>query len=79
MTRRVITHDTLFDALYGGRRDGGPETAKVVERVTVYKLRGRMHPHGIEIKTIYGVGYEISEADQMKLRALVTTMRRDGE
>lgn len=31
-------------------------------KVQISRIRKKLKPHGIEIKTVYGVGYELSEA-----------------
>jgi DNA-binding response OmpR family regulator len=40
-------------------------------KVAVWKLRQRLKPHGIEIKTWRGVGYYLDDADKAKLKQLM--------
>lgn len=40
-------------------------------KVAVWKLRQRLKPHGIEIKTWRGVGYYLDEENKVKLKALM--------
>ena len=45
-------------------------------KVAVWKLRQRLKPHGIEIKTWRGVGYYLDEENKVKLKALME--KKDG-
>ena len=69
--------EVLVAALYGDRQDGGPEYARRCVWMAVHELRKKIKSHGIKIRTVRFQGYEISEADQAKLRALVATVKRD--
>ena len=40
-------------------------------KVAVWKLRQRLKPHGIEIKTWRGVGYYLDDENKVKLTALM--------
>lgn len=71
MNRRFAPHEMLIDSLYGTRSDGGPECAIQVIRLTVMRLRKKIRRFGIEVQSRFGIGYEISEADQNKLRELL--------
>lgn len=45
-------------------------------KVAVWKLRQRLKPYGIEIKTWRGVGYYLDDENKAKLKALME--KRDG-
>lgn len=77
--RRLVTHEQIINCFYGGCFDSEPRKPEDVIAVTVAHLRRKLSDYEIKIRSRYTIGYEISEADQTKLRALVTTMRRDGE
>ncbi len=47
---------TLEDAAFGHRRDGGPEHAEKIVRLTIYRLRKR----GFPIKTTWSRGYHFA-------------------
>ena len=45
-------------------------------KVAVWKLRQRLKPHGIEIKTWRGVGYYLDDENKAKLKTLME--KKDG-
>jgi DNA-binding response OmpR family regulator len=45
-------------------------------KVAVWKLRQRLKPHGIEIKTWRGVGYYLDDENKAKLKAMME--KKDG-
>jgi DNA-binding response OmpR family regulator len=55
----VCTKDTIMAALY---RDLGKDEAdiKIVD-VLVCKARKKLRPFGVEIKTVWGVGYQLAD------------------
>ena len=71
LSRRIVTRQLMLDAMYDERNDGGPDCAQKVIDTTVCRLRKKLDPFGISLRTLRSQGYEISEADQTKLRALV--------
>jgi two-component system cell cycle response regulator CtrA len=56
--RELATKDAIMTALYGGRVDDAAE-AKIVD-VFICKMRRKLAPFGIEIKTHWGQGYFIA-------------------
>lgn len=70
----IVSTDRLIDALYGARRDGGPNDASHVVRQQIYKMRAKLAPLGVEIETVgfgRGIdGYRIRGAEV--LETLVT-------
>ena len=53
-----------------GRGDG-EETEKLRSKVSIYNLRQRLKPYGIEIKTWRGVGYYLDDENKAKLKQLM--------
>jgi hypothetical protein len=58
-----------------GRGDG-EETEKLRSKVSIYNLRQRLKPYGIEIKTWRGVGYYLDDENKAKLKQLME--KKDG-
>jgi DNA-binding response OmpR family regulator len=67
---RVATKDILFEALYGDRPECDQPHAKTVE-VLMSKLRGKVAPLGIVIRTEYGSGYFMDAFDRLRLAGLL--------
>ena len=72
LKRQVMSHTQLFEAVWGG--DSDRET-KIVE-VVVCKLRAKLRPHGIAIRTEHGVGYFIPPDSKAVARALIEAHAR---
>jgi len=53
---RIVTRDHLTDALWGSDPDGGPDDPEGSVKVYISRLRRR---HGLEIETVWGVGYRL--------------------
>lgn len=70
MGRAYATKETIHATIDARRLDHHEEYAerdrKLIEAL-ICKMRGRLRPFGIEIKTVWGHGYEI--AGEMKSRA----------
>jgi DNA-binding response OmpR family regulator len=73
LKRQVMSQTQLFEAIWGG--DSDRET-KIVE-VMICKLRAKLRPHGIAIRTEHGVGYFIPPASKAAARALIAA--HEGE
>jgi len=73
LRRQVMTHAQLFEAIWGGDSDCN---IKIVE-VVVCKLRAKLRPHGIAIRTEYGVGYFIPPDSKATARALIAAHVRE--
>src|SRR5262249_44392450 len=67
LKRQVMSHTQLFEAIWGG--DSDRET-KIVE-VMICKLRAKLRPYGIAIRTEHGVGYFIPPDSKAAARALI--------
>ena len=70
MSRQECSREALIDAMYGDRPDGGPEYAKKIIDISICKLRRKLVPFGVTIKTVWNWGYSIGKEDQQVLRAL---------
>ena len=57
---KVVTKQQLVDHLYGWE---GTSTSNAVE-VVVYRLRKKLEPSGVEIRTVRGMGYLIEKPRQ---------------
>jgi DNA-binding winged helix-turn-helix (wHTH) protein len=73
LRRQVMTHTQLFEAIWGGDSE---RNIKIVE-VVVCKLRTKLRPHGIAIRTEYGLGYFIPPASKATARALIAAHERE--
>ena len=72
--RNVASYEYIDQVLAGqgnfGRGDG-EETEKLRSKVSIYNLRQRLKPHGIEIKTWRGIGYYLDDENKAKLKQLM--------
>jgi DNA-binding winged helix-turn-helix (wHTH) protein len=75
LRRQVMTHAQLFEAIWGGDSDC---SVKIVE-VMVCKLRAKLRPHGIAIRTEHGVGYFVPSDSKAKARAQIAAHERECE
>ena len=73
LRRQVMTHTQLFEAIWGGDSD---RSIKIVE-VVVCKLRAKLRPHGIAIRTEHGVGYFIPPESKATARAQIVSHERE--
>ena len=67
--RRRVTKEQLMTALYCHRPDNEP-CAKIID-VMICKIRKKLKPHGIEIKTIWYEGYEIPLGSIERIKAMI--------
>jgi DNA-binding response OmpR family regulator len=65
----IVPTETLVDAIYGSRRDGGPDGAAHAVRTQIYKMRAKLAAIGVEIETVgHGRGsdgYRLKNADAL--------------
>ena len=61
---------TFMTALFSDRIDDPPDI-KIID-VWICKMRHKLKPFGIEIKTVWGCGYAIPEASKTIARELIT-------
>jgi two-component system OmpR family response regulator len=55
---RVVTKEQIFDRLFGWGEDAGTNAIEVC----VHRVRRKLEPFGIEIRTVRGMGYLIEKA-----------------
>ena len=67
--RRRVTKDQLMTALYCHRPDNEPG-AKIIDTY-ICKIRKKLKPHGIEIKTVWCEGYEIPLGSIERIKAMI--------
>src|SRR5215469_13788520 len=67
--RRRVTKDQLMTALYCHRPDNEPGT-KIIDTY-ICKIRKKLKPHGIEIKTVWCEGYEIPLDSIERIKAMI--------
>ena len=72
LRRQVMTHAQLFEAIWGGDSECD---LKIVE-VVVCKLRAKLRPHGIAIRTEHGVGYYVPPESKAAAHALIDAHAR---
>jgi two-component system cell cycle response regulator CtrA len=72
LRRQVVSHAQLFEAIWGGDSE---RNSKVVE-VYVCKMRQKLRPQGIEIRTEYGSGYFLPPASKQRVREMVAEQAR---
>lgn len=65
ITREQCTKEQLLAGIYSARADDPPEI-KIVD-VYVCKIRKKLKPFGIEIETLWGVGYRIAPASKARI------------
>jgi hypothetical protein len=69
--REVVTQNAAFAILYGSKADGEiPSDPKNVVSVLIMRLRKKISPHGIDIKTRTGVGYYMTGDAKNRLRRI---------
>jgi two-component system cell cycle response regulator CtrA len=69
MNNRSPRRETFMTALFSDRIDEPPDV-KIID-VWICKMRRKLQPFGIEIKTCRGVGYEMTEASKVIARQLL--------
>jgi hypothetical protein len=62
-----VTFERVYSALYNHLDE---PRAYATMKVVMCKARSKLRPHGITIKSIFGIGFEIDEADRNALRHL---------
>jgi len=69
MRRHRVTKDQMMTMLYADRPDEEPGS-KILD-VMICKMRKKLSPHGVEIRTIHGAGYELPPTSREKIKALM--------
>jgi hypothetical protein len=77
--RNVASYQYVDQVLAGqgnfGRGDG-EEAEKLRSKVSIYKLRKKLVPYGIKIKTWRSIGYYLDDENKAKLKQLME--KKDG-
>jgi len=60
---RTVSYDALVALLYDHRADGGPDDPRSVLACQICHLRRLLRPSGETIRTIWGRGYQLTDAD----------------
>jgi two-component system cell cycle response regulator CtrA len=68
LKRSLTTKDAVMAALY--RDDGKDEPDIKIVDVFICKMRAKLKPFGIEIKTVWGRGYALTDESRAKLKGL---------
>jgi DNA-binding response OmpR family regulator len=69
LNNRAPRHSTFMTALFSDDHDD-PSSPEII-KVWISKMRQKLKPHGIEIKTHRGVGFEMPEAGKAIARGLM--------
>jgi len=64
-TDRTLSHEYLFDVLWGEDPDGGPDTADNALKVHISKARRKLAKFPIDIVNIFGRGYAAVNAKSL--------------
>lgn len=67
VNREVGTYEALLTALYLAK--GRPEACQKILQVFICRLRKKVEPYGVEIRTIWGRGWALSPESRASLRA----------
>lgn len=68
VNRELATKDAIMLGLYSGRAgDDGEVEPKIVD-VFVCKIRKKLKPFGVEIRTVWGQGYALDPATRASYR-----------
>jgi hypothetical protein len=68
--RNVVTHEAMYTVMYGARPECDQPSLKIMD-VQLCKLRGRLKPHGITFRTLWGEGWQMPMEEKAKVRALL--------
>lgn len=69
LSNRTVTHDFLIESVF--REEDEVQYERSTLNVFVYKLRKKLRPIGVEIKSIWGSGYYITQEDKQVLDSYV--------
>ena len=68
-TDGISTKEHLYDALYAFKQGHAPDP-KILREI-IRLVRRQLKPYGIEINSVFGQGYTISDASRVKLNRLI--------
>jgi two-component system cell cycle response regulator CtrA len=61
LKREMVTKQMAMDALYGLSASGEEAEIKIID-VFICKIRKKLKPFGIEVETVWGQGYRLTQA-----------------
>jgi hypothetical protein len=73
LSRNVVTHEAMYTVMYGARPECDQPTMKIMD-VQLCKLRGRLKPHGITFRTLWGEGWQMPMEEKAKVRAKLVSV-----
>ncbi|MDE2577925.1 MAG: helix-turn-helix domain-containing protein [Hyphomicrobiales bacterium] len=65
LTKQVATKEALMSAMYTFRPDSEEPDAKIID-VFICKMRKKLKPFDVEIRTHWGSGYSVDDATRAK-------------
>lgn len=68
MAREVVGKEALMIALYGDRKQDWPDD-KTID-IHAFNLRRKLAVHGVEIRTVRGIGYVLDDAAKDRVRRI---------
>lgn len=71
MRRELASCNQILDWMYLERPN--EESGKDMVRVMILKVRNKLKPFGIDVRTVWGQGYAIDPANKSKINALLTS------
>lgn len=71
MRNRFATYETLQDAVYSDGRLCEMDDPSAALRAHMKRIRRKTRPHGVDFKTVYSMGFEMSEASFASARETV--------
>jgi hypothetical protein len=67
--RTIASRTGLLVLLYGGESDVNPR----IFNTWICRIRNELEPHGVRIRTEYGVGWSMTPDDKVKLADVIAT------
>jgi DNA-binding response OmpR family regulator len=68
MTKALATTEAIINGCYHDRVAGAPLTADNAVRVMMNRLRNKVGPRGVEIQTVRGHGYRLTDSSKELIR-----------
>ena len=70
LAREIATKSAIFAAVYANRSECDQAEPKIVD-VFVCKMRRKLKPFGVDIKTAWGTGYYLDNETKKRVRAMM--------
>lgn len=78
LSRTMVKDDQFLIVLYGARPDADDPPDKKTIDTQICKIRKTLKPHGVQIETVWHVGYRMTPENKARLRALLSSMEKQG-